>query len=270
MNFSFPMYPIKIWGLPSIILLFFLTAHTAFGQRVQKPKNINEALVILKLECPDSLKAKICKTPNDALFDICYPNGGDLTLVYDWTDVKYGTSRIEKYFAKNGIDYYNHMANVLLLAFKKTLLNEPYTESELLKPYQAIEYKWAQEDSIRFTTDSLRGQYIPKDLEDCFKQIDSFWSDSIKNEVKQWTENQFIGRAHMGFGMWMRNNWQLWAGSRLSTYFREMGIYHPDDMSGIILTSYHRYLNGQDIALEAQIKSYQDYWKKVSEEKEKD
>jgi hypothetical protein len=49
-----------------------------------------------------------------------------------------------------------------------------------------------------------------------------------------------------------------------------MGIYHPDDMSGIILTSYHRYLNGQDIALEAQIKSYQDYWKKVSEEKEKD
>jgi hypothetical protein len=140
----------------------------------------------------------------------------------------------------------------------------------LLKPYQAIEYKWAQEDSIRFTTDSLRGQYIPKDLEDCFKQIDSFWSDSIKNEVKQWTENQFIGRAHMGFGMWMRNNWQLWAGSRLSTYFREMGIYHPDDMSGIILTSYHRYLNGQDIALEAQIKSYQDYWKKVSEEKEKD
>jgi hypothetical protein len=162
------------------------------------------------------------------------------------------------------------MANVLLLAFKKTLLNEPFTESELLKPYQAIEYKWEQEDSVRFTTDSLRGQYIPKDLEDCFKQIDSFWSDSIKNEIKQWTEDQFIGRAHMGFGMWMRNNWQLWGGSRLSSYFGEMGIYHPDDMSGIILTSYHRYLNGQDIALEAQIKSYQDYWKNVSEEKEKD
>ena len=75
--------------------VFFLTALTAFSQRVQKPKNISVALVILKLECPDSLKAKICKTPNDALFNICYPNGGDLRLVYDWTDVKHGTSRIE-------------------------------------------------------------------------------------------------------------------------------------------------------------------------------
>lgn len=246
--------------------VFFLTALTAFSQRVQKPKNISEALVILKLECPDSLKAKICKTSNDALFNICYPNGGDLSLVYDWTDVKHGTSRIEKYFTKNGIDYFNHMANVLLLAFKKTLLNEPYTESELLQPYQAIEFKWAQEDSVRFTTDTLRGVYIPSDLEDCFKQIDSFWSDSIQNEVKQWSEDKFTGRAHMGFGMWMRNNWQLWGGSRLSAYFNNMGIYHPDDMSGIILASYHRYLRGEPIELEAQIKMYQDYWKKASEE----
>jgi uncharacterized C2H2 Zn-finger protein len=60
----------------------------------------------------------------------------------------------------------------------------------------------------------------------------------------------------------MRNNWQLWGGSRLSKYFNDKGIYHPDDMSGIILDSYHRNLNGQEIKLDEQVKYYQDYWEK--------
>ena len=125
-----------------------------------------------------------------------------------------------------------------------------------------IENKWKAENKVRFTTDSLRGIYIPKDLDDCFNQINCFWSDSIRTIVKSWTEGEFIGNAHFGFGMWMRNNWQFWGGSRLSKYFNEMGIYHPDDMSGIILTSYYRYLKEKDIKLEEQIKYYQDYWNK--------
>ena len=60
--------------------------------------------------------------------------------------------------------------------------------------------------------------------------------------------------------MWLRNNWQLWGMSRLSFYFNNIGVYHPDDMSGIILTSYQRHLKGEDIKLEEQIKHYQDYW----------
>ena len=251
---------------PLLLFVFLLTELTSFGQRTSNPKNLKKALAILQVECSDSLKALVCQTPNDELYELSYPEGAEFELIYDWTDRAHGSSRIEKYFAKNGIEYYFHMTNVLILALKKSVLNEPFTESDLFKPYQAIEYKWAQEDSVRFTTDSLRGVYIPIDLADCFKQIDSFWSDSIQNEVKQWSEDKFTGRAHMGFGMWMRNNWQLWAGSRLSAYFNNMGIHHPDDMSGIILASYHRYLRGEPIELEAQIKMYQDYWKKASEE----
>ena len=48
-----------------------------------------------------------------------------------------------------------------------------------------------------------------------------------------------------------------------------LGIYHPDDMSGIILDSYHRYLTGKEIKLEEQIKFYQDYWKKANEQNKK-
>jgi hypothetical protein len=75
-------------------------------------------------------------------------------------------------------------------------------------------------------------------------------------------EEEFTANAHFGFGMWMRNNWKLWGGSRLSKYFTDLGIFHPDDMSGIILTSYHRHLKGKEIKLEEQIKSYKDFWER--------
>jgi len=128
--------------------------------------------------------------------------------------------------------------------------------------FLVVQFAFGQKSSKEnFAADSLSGVYIPKDLEDCFKKIDSFWSDSTKFKVKNWTEDEFSSNAHFGFGMWMRNNWQLWGGSRLSKYFNGKGIYHPDDMSGIILDSYHRYLTGKDINLQDQINYYQTYWK---------
>ncbi|HBB00682.1 MAG: hypothetical protein A2W86_11565 [Bacteroidetes bacterium GWD2_45_23] len=110
--------------------------------------------------------------------------------------------------------------------------------------------------------DSIDGVYIPIDLKDCFNQIDFFWTDSVKTEVREKTEDDFTIGAHFGIGLWMRNNWRLWTGSRLSRYFNDLGIIHPDDMSTIILTSYHRYLLRQDIKLEEQIDYYKEYWKK--------
>jgi len=117
----------------------------------------------------------------------------------------------------------------------------------------------------KYNTDSINGIYIPKDLNDCFNQIDGFWNDSIKNQVKSWTEEDFCANGHFGFGMWMRNNWGLWSGSRLQAYFSDKGIHHPDDMSGIILTSYYRYLKGNKIQLKKQIKYYKTYWEKPVE-----
>jgi hypothetical protein len=57
----------------------------------------------------------------------------------------------------------------------------------------------------------------------------------------------------------------------LAKWFNRHGIVHPDDMSGIILTSYWRRLNGKPIALASQVKYFQDYWKesKAAQEKEK-
>ncbi len=118
------------------------------------------------------------------------------------------------------------------------------------------------ENIERIKLHTIDGIYIPKDLEDCFIQIDKILNDSLKTELKKISEDEFTGKTHLGLGMWMRNNWQLWGGSRLSKYFNDLGIYHPDDMTGIILDSYHRNLNNTEIKLDEQIKYYQDYWEK--------
>lgn len=117
-----------------------------------------------------------------------------------------------------------------------------------------------KENKIRFTADSLMGVYIPRDIEDSFKQLDLLVNDSTKQIVKKLSEKEFLANAHLGFGTWLRNNWQLWAGSRLSKFFNDQGIYNAEDMSGILLTSYHRKLNHQTIKLHEQIEEYKVYW----------
>ena len=118
--------------------------------------------------------------------------------------------------------------------------------------------------------DTIDGVYIPKNLEDCFLEIDKMLNDSLKTEFKKISEDDFTGKTHFGLGIWMRNNWSLWGSSRLSRYFNEKEIYHPDDMSGIILTSYHRKLTNKNIDLENQINYYKTYWKVAEEPKKKD
>ncbi len=102
---------------------------------------------------------------------------------------------------------------------------------------------------------------IPKNLDDCFVQLEKILQPADLEKMKVGSEKDMI-LYHRSLGLWMRNNWGLWSGSRLKQYFNELGIHHPDDMSGIILDSFWRHLHGQPIRLEEQIKSYQDYWKK--------
>ena len=108
--------------------------------------------------------------------------------------------------------------------------------------------------------------YIPKDLDDCFVELKKIFSKEELEKIKGGAEDQMI-RYHHGLGMWLRNNWGLWKGSRLSKWFNEKGIRHPDDMSGIILDSFWRHLHNKPIKLDEQVKHYQDYWTKAREER---
>ena len=107
---------------------------------------------------------------------------------------------------------------------------------------------------------SRTGYYVPRDLDDALTEVDRIMGAKEHDDVMKATEDGMI-EYHFGLGMWMRNNWGLWSGSRLAQYFNQIGIQHPDDMSGIILDSYWRKLHGKPIDLEGQVRYYQDYWK---------
>ena len=106
--------------------------------------------------------------------------------------------------------------------------------------------------------------YIPQDLYDAINHLKKLLQPEQIQEMKDGSEKE-MARYHHGLGTWMRNSWGLWRGSSISEWFNSIGIEHPDDMSGIILDSLWRDLNGQDLRLKEQVEHYKAYWKYVEE-----
>lgn len=136
-------------------------------------------------------------------------------------------------------------------------------------------YKLYWDISFRPTKDdsSVDGFYVPKNLEDCHNELDRGLSGAAKRllaaDPDKLTKLQrrvlFSSLGHFGLGIWMRNNWGLWQKGPLAKYFNELGIYHPDDMSDIIMSSYVAKLRGEKYDLEGEIKKYQEYWEQMRE-----
>ncbi|HKQ46666.1 MAG TPA: DUF6794 domain-containing protein [Phycisphaerae bacterium] len=118
--------------------------------------------------------------------------------------------------------------------------------------------------SLRHDPTSPTGLYVPADLEECFTELKRMLTPELVAEMKADPDEKLIVH-HFGLGLWIRNNWGLWGNSRLAKYFESHGVHHPDDMSGIILTSFWRRLNNQPLRFEEQIEFYQTYWKKQRE-----
>src|SRR5690606_10277026 len=100
--------------------------------------------------------------------------------------------------------------------------------------------KEEQTHATNLKADSINHVYIPKDLNDCFIQLNKILKPIDIEKIKSSKGIDY----HMGLGMWIRNNWGLWGGSRLQQYFIKKGYDHPDSMSSIILASYIKWLNG--------------------------
>ena len=115
--------------------------------------------------------------------------------------------------------------------------------------------------SVNPTPDSNQpeGIYIPKDINDCFIELKQMLHPDFIREIKESSERDLI-EHHMGLGMWMRNNWGLWGGSRLQDYFIELGFRHPDDISGAIVNSFWRHLNGMPIEIEKEAEASRYFW----------
>ena len=99
----------------------------------------------------------------------------------------------------------------------------------------------------------------PVNLESALEYLNNNWTEEQKIQFQMICEENIIKYTHLSIGMGIRNAWKLWEDNKLTRYFNDLGIIHADDMSSIILLSFHRKLNRKDIELEEQIKSREFY-----------
>jgi hypothetical protein len=253
----------------SITLLFLILSISVFGQNYKSPKNINKAIEKLDKTLSAETKGKLTEIASDSLLIWYKDSKSEFDVMdewfYKWT--RRSTTkdaRLGKYYKKKGLKIPNDMIEVVLRTYQTKLKGIKINHDEILKSFQLKQQNHNEEDRIRFTTDSLRGYYIPKDLNDAISSLNKIYSDSLKVEITKLAEKDYVsGNYRFGIGLWMRNNWQLWGGSRLSKYFQDNRISHPESMSVVILESYYRYLKNEDIRFEEQIKKYIEWEEKV-------
>lgn len=118
----------------------------------------------------------------------------------------------------------------------KIALQETIKANELKK----LEYQQ------RLTQAKIDDVYIPKDLYECLIELDKTLNFESKSKLKE-AKNIWQFNSHMGgLGMWIRNNWGINGGSRLSKYFydRKLNLNYVDNdkISGIIIEEYTKWL----------------------------
>lgn len=112
-------------------------------------------------------------------------------------------------------------------------------------------------------------QTKPKNIEESIAYFEKKWTDNEKNVFKNKNEADAVTELHMTVGMWIRNSWIRNENDSLVDQFHKIGVFHPEDISTIILTSLHRKLNHKEIKLDEQAQKYIEYWKQIMAKNEK-
>lgn len=152
--------------------------------------------------------------------------------------------KILQFFSENRFD-----TRSIPKAFPKWDLGEQYfyfrnKNIRVARQERRLEQVQERKDlETRLTLEKIGGVYIPANLGECFVELDKKLSEVDKKEMQAKSKRDDMILYHLGLGTWMRNNWGLWGGSRLSKYFNDKGVTHPEGMSSIILYHYHDWLN---------------------------
>ncbi|MBF9221980.1 DUF6794 domain-containing protein [Hymenobacter ruricola] len=247
-----------------LALCAFLQTLCACGQSVTfnkhgfyVPQNLTEA----DEQLDKTLTAK-AKTKFKALSESDLENVSGVFVVEEWDEAG---SQFVKFFSQYvnpkqdawGYLDWQVRNRLTYLSYLRHLNHQPFDLAKEARRINAQADSVARADERRrqrnILADSINGVYIPRNLKDSFRRLDELLSDTLKQKLRHPHPEYGLAEFHFGLGLWMRNSWQLWGGSRLQQYFEGLGVHHPDDMSGIILRTYSEHLNGK-ILDEASIK----------------
>lgn len=239
----------------TLILLYFLLITGICFAQVDSvssngfyiPKNIQECIQQLDIVFTKKAKNQFKQLDEEGLKSIY-----GTMITNEW--LENDSTRLNKYFYQLGIDDYEKI-NYLILKSYHSKLNDTafdfYKECKLYKSeMDSLNLEKENQHKINIVADSIDGVYIPKDIYSCCSELDKLLNDSTKLLIKEKNSFSDLAEYHMGIGRWIRNNWGLWSGSRLQTYFKNKNVKHPDSLSGIILFAYSNYLKGENIDID--------------------
>lgn len=101
-----------------------------------------------------------------------------------------------------------------------------------------------------------RKNEIPKELNYSFEYLDEVWNAEDIENFKNIMENDTTPNdLHFGIGLHLRNNLlrRHAKSDSIVAYFNSLGITHYDYMSGLILYSYHQYLNDENVYIQDKV-----------------
>lgn len=133
------------------------------------------------------------------------------------------------------------------------------------KKPSTFEEKFEKEYQKRIKKERLYGVYIPKDLTDCFIQLNRLIDNKSKQKFKYALEEEVTRKLHFSLGRWMIYNWNFYEGSRLSHYLNGLGLSHPEDMAHFIMVTYHRNLNKKELNVKELLTSFREKQEKANE-----
>jgi cell division protein FtsL len=132
--------------------------------------------------------------------------------------------------------------------------NKSSSERQKINPEDTIpkslsEIRFLEKYNRNIKKSRINGVYIPKDLEDAFKEIKELASKESIYKFKQADKEFVVKRLHFGLGRWIMHNWNFYDGSRISHHIKSYGVSHPDDQVKFLLIAFHNHLNNKDLNL---------------------
>lgn len=239
------------------IIIILLSLHSLLSSAYEKrladypiPRNIKDCIKLLDKTMSADEKELVRTLPEDSICKHEKFRNKDADFYETWlmTD---STSPLEKYFVKKEIYKYYQMYETILVSYHRYLNHQKINLKEQKEKYAERREAATQQQNDIFAkynkkevykSDTIDCVYIPMDLDDCCVQLDQLLSEEDKEFIKNLPDKKETIKLHMSLGMWIRNNWGLWGGSRLQKYLFDISD-HPDGMSSIILEHYYDWLN---------------------------
>jgi len=133
---------------------------------------------------------------------------------------------------------------VVETAVKPEKSNDP---EEIIKEWNVFKQKFTSTSWKNNREQTLKD--VPANLKEAMEKLEKELSPEDRKMLENIREEDSV-MFHFGFGMGLRNGWGLRQSSKIAIYLRSRGIFGGDDMSGAIIVSFIRYIQGREWELE--------------------